>query len=60
MRKKAEAAGTSAAKADFCYMSGSVARVVCTLSHLIPIRTLWANSTVIPFQESCMDVRTGP
>ena len=48
VRKKAEAARTSAAKADFCNMPDSIARVVCTLSHLIPRRTLWANSTVIP------------
>ena len=47
-RRKAASAGTSAAKTDFCYMPGSVTRVVCIWSHLIPTRMLWANSTVIP------------
>ena len=48
MRRKAAAAGISAAKADFCYEPGSTVRVVCILSHLIPIRTLQANATIIP------------
>ena len=48
MRRKAAATGIRAAKADFCYAPGNTVRVVCILSHLIPIRTLQANSTIIP------------
>lgn len=46
--RKGEAAWTTAAKAGFRYVPGSDMRAVCISSHLIPPRTLQADSTVIP------------